>query len=185
MASFDEDREMKASRGTAAVAVVDYDPDWPLRFGRLSDLLMAALTDVAVTIEHVGSTAVPGLAAKPIIDIDVVVASPTDVPRAIERLQALGYQHEGDLGIAGREAFRQPARLPAHHLYLVVQDSPAYADHVDLRDYLRNNPDATEQYAALKKLLARQGLDRDGYMRAKAEFIAAALTAARGQQTGG
>lgn len=82
--------------------VADYDPAWPRVFERLRDRLDAALAGVPHVTEHVGSTAVPGLAAKPIIDVDVVVADQSVVGPAVKALAAAGWQHEGDLGIKGR-----------------------------------------------------------------------------------
>ena len=92
-------------------------------FERLRDRLDAALAGVTHVTEHVGSTAVRGLAAKPIIDVDVVVADETAVDPAIKALAASGWQHEGDLGIKGREAFLPPADAAYHHLYLVVAEA--------------------------------------------------------------
>jgi GrpB-like predicted nucleotidyltransferase (UPF0157 family) len=86
------------------VIVVDYDPNWPRIFETLRQRIAEALGDAAAAIEHVGSTAVPGLAAKPIIDTDVLLASETLLPVAIERLASLGYVHQGNLGIQEREA---------------------------------------------------------------------------------
>jgi GrpB-like predicted nucleotidyltransferase (UPF0157 family) len=94
------------------VVIVDYDPSWPATFEQLRDRLAATLGRLAVAIEHVGSTAVPGLAAKPIIDLDVVIADRIDLPAVIQRLRTLGYLHEGDLGVPGREAFTTPAGAP-------------------------------------------------------------------------
>src|SRR5262245_51865013 len=98
------------------------------------------LAGVAVTIEHVGSTAVPGLAAKPIIDMDVVIRSRSDLPAVITRLATLGYQHQGDLGIPDREAFRPPPGLPPHHLYVCLAGCAALRNHITLRDHLRSHP---------------------------------------------
>jgi GrpB-like predicted nucleotidyltransferase (UPF0157 family) len=103
--------------------VTEYDPRWPGVFERLRDRLDAALAGVAHVTEHVGSTAVGGLAAKPIIDVDVVVTDETAVGPAVKALAAAGWQHEGDLGIKGREAFLPPPDADYHHLYLVVADS--------------------------------------------------------------
>lgn len=95
----------------------------------------AVLGDVAMRIEHVGSTSVPGLAAKPILDIDVVIESREKLPAAIERLATLGYEHEGDHNVAGREAFRPgegttPRTWPAHHLYVCAQDNRELLRHL-------------------------------------------------------
>jgi GrpB-like predicted nucleotidyltransferase (UPF0157 family) len=103
------------SDAAAPVVVVDYEPTWPQAFDRLRVLVAPALAGLPARIEHVGSTAVPGLASKPIIDIDVVVDSAEAVPGAIERLSGLCYRHEGNRGVPGREAFGSPPRLSIHH----------------------------------------------------------------------
>lgn len=164
------------------VVVVPYDPAWPETFRALRTVVVAALGDLPAAIEHVGSTAVPGLAAKPIVDLDVVVSTPADVPAAIARLAAAGYVHEGDLGIAGREAFRAPAGTPPHHLYLVVAGNRAHRDHVLLRDYLRAHPDAVRAYAALKLSAAERCRDdRDAYQAARRGFVEALIRVAEGE----
>lgn len=138
------------------VLVVDYDPSWPDMFEALRRAVWAAVHDVALSVEHVGSTAIPGLAAKPVIDIDVVVASHDKVPETIARLGALGYVHQGNLGIKDREAFRSPEGLPAHHLYVCWAGSDALANHLALRDFLRRDPLAAAEYGRIKKQLAAQ-----------------------------
>ncbi len=127
---------------------------------------------IAVAIEHVGSTAVPGLAAKPIIDIDIVVGSAGDVSIAIERLAAIGYSHVGNLGVDGREAFNSPPEPPQRHLYVCVQDGTALENHLMLRDFLRKNPDFAAEYGRLKKqLAARFPTEIDKYIAGKTDFI--------------
>src|SRR5262245_39790952 len=144
------------SRAPRTIVVADYDPRWPEIFERLRSEIWPAVGDVASAIEHVGSTSVPGLPAKPIIDVTVILPSAADVPLAIQRLATLGYEHQGDLGISGREAFKSPERLPRHHLYLCPLDSTALANHLAVRDYLRAHPDTARDYGALKKRLARE-----------------------------
>jgi GrpB-like predicted nucleotidyltransferase (UPF0157 family) len=154
------------------VTVVDYDPSWPAQFEKLRSRIWQAAGDIAVSVEHVGSTAVPGLAAKPIIDVDVVVASMPDVGRVIARLAGLGYAHRGDLGIAGREAFQSPPGLPTHHLYVCVRGSAALNNHLAVRDGLRGNSHTAAKYGALKKHLAeRSPMDVDGYIAGKTDFL--------------
>jgi GrpB-like predicted nucleotidyltransferase (UPF0157 family) len=154
------------------VIIVDYDPQWPDRFEELRAPVAAALGDLAVSVEHVGSTAVPGLAAKPIIDIDVVVPTIADVPEAIARLATLGYVHRGDLGIRGREAFSSPAGKPRHHLYVCALDSEELGRHRAFRDYLLTHPDEARAYGALKKAAAlRFAEDRAGYNESKTPFV--------------
>ena len=164
---------------THAVVVADYDDDWPRLFREIAEPVRRALGDLAVAVEHVGSTAVPGLAAKPVIDVDVVVRRAADVPVAIERLRDLGYVYQGDKGIPGRAAFLWPPAAPRHHLYVVVAESKPHLDHLRFRDHLRSNPDLAHEYAELKKVLAaRHAADREGYAAAKAEFVARVLRGA-------
>lgn len=170
----------RTSSRRSPIVVTEYDDAWPLLFDELAAPMLHALADFEAEVEHVGSTSVPGLAAKPVIDIDVVVRSPEDVPRAIERLRTLGYVYQGNKGIAGREAFLWPPGATRHYLYVVMAGSQPYADHVDFRDYLRHQPEIAAQYAALKKRLAEEyGYDQQGYTNAKSEFVARVLEAAR------
>lgn len=139
----------------------------------MSDRVWPAVADVAVSIEHVGSTAVPGLAAKPVIDIDIVIRAPHDLPAIVHRLAVLGYRHRGNLGIEDREAFRAPAEstIP-HHLYVCASGSLPLRNHLALRDHLRANPTDAAAYSALKRNLAAQHPhDMDRYIEGKSNFI--------------
>jgi GrpB-like predicted nucleotidyltransferase (UPF0157 family) len=159
--------------------VVDYDTSWLQAFERLRDRALLALGPVALAVEHVGSTAVPGLAAKPIIDMDVVIRSTADLPAAIAALAAVGYVHEGDLGIPGRDAFAWPPGEARHHLYVCPVDSPELRRHLAFRDYLRTHPDAARAYGDLKRTAAaRHRGDRAAYMAAKDGLIRQLLAAA-------
>jgi GrpB-like predicted nucleotidyltransferase (UPF0157 family) len=162
---------------TPLVVVVDHDPAWAVAFEAIRGRVGPALEDVADRIEHVGSTSVPGLAAKPIIDIDVIVRSADDVPRAIERLTDLGYTHLGDLGIAGREAFRRPPGTPRHNLYVCVAGSLGVRNHLALRDHLRTHAEAAAAYGALKRQVAAEVTGIDAYIEAKTDLIVAILAA--------
>jgi GrpB-like predicted nucleotidyltransferase (UPF0157 family) len=159
------------------IEVVPYDPAWPDRFEQLRSMLAPALGDVAIAIEHVGSTSVPGLAAKPVIDIDVVVGGPADVPEAIARLGTLGYRHLGDLGITGREAFRRPPGLPAHNLYVCPDGIESLRNHLTIRDHLRSDPASRDAYGALKARLAGEVDWIDDYVERKSEFLLGILEA--------
>jgi GrpB-like predicted nucleotidyltransferase (UPF0157 family) len=168
LARTDSDRE--------PIVIEEPDPAWPALFERLAAPLRTAVADLGGGVEHVGSTAVPGLAAKPVVDIDVVVRTPQDVPGAVERLGRLGYVYQGDKGIPGREAFLWPPGAPVHHLYVVVAGSPPHRAHVQFRDLLRERSDVADAYAELKRSLAqRHGVDRLGYTEAKTAFIERAL----------
>jgi GrpB-like predicted nucleotidyltransferase (UPF0157 family) len=135
--------------GMRVDVVVPYHPGWPAAFDALQARIARVLDGVDHTIEHVGSTAVPGLSAKPVIDIDVV-SDGSLIAAALAALAAAGYRHQGDLGIVGREAFHAPPGSPYHHLYLVVAGSVAHRDHIDFRDFLRNHPDDARRYGQLK-----------------------------------
>ena len=159
------------------IEVIDYDPSWPVLFEDIAERIQAAFANgLLVRIEHAGSTSVPGLPAKPVIDIDVVIPSRADLPDAISRLAALGYAHQGDLGITSRESFRQPEDTPRHNLYVCAEDSPELHRHLAFRDYLRTHPDDARRYAELKReLAARHVSDIDGYVNGKADFIKSVL----------
>jgi GrpB-like predicted nucleotidyltransferase (UPF0157 family) len=158
------------------VVVVEYDPAWVTAFELLRDRIAPVLGDLAVGIEHVGSTAVPGLDAKPIVDIDVVIRHAEDLDEAAARLEMLGYTRLGDLGIVGREAFRALAELPRHHLYVCAAGSAPLQAHLTLRDALRADPELAASYAALKRELAeRFREDRDSYTEGKTAFITSVL----------
>jgi GrpB-like predicted nucleotidyltransferase (UPF0157 family) len=159
------------------VIIVPYDPAWPERFIQIRDEIAAALGPIALGIEHIGSTSVPGLAAKPIIDIDVVIPVESALSLVIGKLSKLGYGYEGERGIEGRHAFAQPSRLPRHHLYVCAAGNPELKRHIAFRDYLRANPDAAQAYGLLKQRLSdRFGSDRESYTNAKTVFISDALS---------
>jgi GrpB-like predicted nucleotidyltransferase (UPF0157 family) len=165
--------------GTAPVVIVDYDAQWPTIFEIVAQPIRTAVADLGARVEHVGGTAVPGLAAKPIIDIDVLVPSTADIPAAITLLRGLGYVHRGDQGVPGREAFAGRGDGPAHHLYVVAEGSSPAVAHLSLRDRLRRHPELVREYAALKRRLAAwYGDDRRAYTDAKTEFIARVLRSA-------
>lgn len=153
------------------VYVVEYDASWPATFGSIREQIDQALQDVAIAIEHVGSTSVPGLAAKPVIDMCIVVRR-DDVPKAIELLATLGYVHVGNQGIVDREAFKHSSNKPARHLYVTPDDSAELHRQILFRDYLRANPEVAKQYGELKKKTAEQYRnDRVAYTDAKTGFI--------------
>jgi GrpB-like predicted nucleotidyltransferase (UPF0157 family) len=159
------------------VVVVDYDEAWPGIFEALRVRVARGLGDLAIAVEHVGSTAIPGLAAKPIVDIDVVIASRDALPAAIAALRRLGYAYRGDQGVPGREAFEAPAGVPPHHLFVCTADSPELQCHLVFRDYLRRHDDAARAYEALKRELSeRYRDDREAYTDGKGGFVAKTLT---------
>ncbi|MBT3233735.1 MAG: GrpB family protein [Calditrichaeota bacterium] len=173
------------------VLVVPYDEEWQVQFEQIRDLLATYLGSLILSIEHVGSTSVPGLAAKPILDIDVIIRSRDDLDETINELSKLGYDHKGDLGIVGREAFsRRDEKVPwdgtgyvwqtLHHLYVCAQTSGELVRHLIFRDYLREHPLDVSEYAEVKITAAsNHRQDIEGYMAEKAECIEKILCKAK------
>ena len=127
---------------TKKVMVLPYDEAWETAFEQIKEEISQALGDLAIAIEHVGSTSVEGMSAKPCIDLDVVIAEESLLGEVVDKLGAIGYIHEGDLGIPGREAFRytEKPHLMKHHLYVCPRDSEELRRHVTFREFLRANP---------------------------------------------
>ena len=141
--------------GAVPITVVDYDPAWPEVFEAIRSDLTRILAGVDVlTIEHVGSTSVPGLAAKPVIDVDIVVTR-ENVPAAIAAMEAGGYTHLGDMGVPEREAFRAPSP-PKRNVYVTVDGCLSLRNHRGVRDVLRADAALREEYGELKKRLSAQ-----------------------------
>ena len=142
---------------TASVVVLPYDKAWKSDFEAIKKEIESALGALAVGIEHVGSTAVEGLSAKPCIDLDVIIEDNTVLSSVVQRLAAIGYIHEGDLGIAGREAFCyiDKPHLRKHHLYVCPRSSAELRRHLTFRDFLRANPDAAQMYGRVKEEACR------------------------------
>ena len=159
---------------TAHVTVVPYDSKWPQEFQRIVNSLPLAIGKDCQRIEHVGSTSVPGLSAKPIIDLDIVLNRQEDMKAVSAKLEGVGYIDEGNLGIEGREAFRYEGKpeLRSHHLYVCGLDSRELHRHLAFRDYLRKHPDAVQEYSDIKKQAASlYPEDIDGYIAYKSAFI--------------
>ncbi len=138
---------------TKHVVVLPYDERWRQDFLKIEAELTEALGQLIIGIEHVGSTSVRGLSAKPIIDIDVVIKDYSGLGDVVSALGRIGYQHEGNLGIAGREAFEYDGKehLQKHHLYVCPEDSPELKRHLAFRDYLRIHPAAIWEYSRIKE----------------------------------
>lgn len=154
------------------VEVVSYSSEWPSQFSAVSDNLRHALRHVhVIAIEHVGSTSVPGLSAKPILDIDVVVRR-RSVSGAIRALQASGYEYLGEQGIADRHALRAPERGPRRNVYVCVEGALSLRNHLAVRDALRRSPDLRSRYESVKReLAARSDLDLDQYVVGKSAVL--------------
>jgi GrpB-like predicted nucleotidyltransferase (UPF0157 family) len=158
------------------VRILPYETSWPAAFERERDRLLEIYGEGAVAIEHIGSTAVPALAAKPIIDILVGLRSLRSEDLRIEEMERIGYEHRGSQGIVGREFFGK-GRPRTVHVHVVGHGTDQWRVHVAFRNLLRADPGRAHEYEALKRTLAeRYGDDRGAYTEGKSEFIASALS---------
>lgn len=152
-------------------------PRWAALFAEEAGRIGAALAAYEVAVEHCGSTAVPGLVAKPILDILVGVPAPLDVPGLVRALAPLGYTHAPHAGVPGHEVFGKGTPR-THLLHVVPHGGPEWRRMLGFRDALRTDPAVAADYAALKRALAaRFAADRPAYTAGKAEFILRVLGA--------
>ena len=160
-----------------AIEIHEYDPRWPEQFAVIARRVRCTLgPDLLVAIEHIGSTAVPGLAAKPVIDLGVIIKSADLLPAAVAGLATIGYVHEGDKGIPDRAAFHWPPGETRHHLYVCSPASRELYRQIAFRNFLRACPNERAKYAALKYALAeRYREDRGAYSDAKTDFVLSVL----------
>ena len=157
---------------TKYVIVEDYNPIWKDEFKKVKNELLTVLLGKILSIEHVGSTSVEGLCAKPIIDIDIVIDKNFEEVKRL--LETLDYIYEGDLGIYGREAFKyiNKSHLMIHHLYVCNKDNEELYRHITFRDYLRNNKKERDTYGEIKKKMAlKYSQDIDSYINGKQTVI--------------
>ncbi len=155
----------------------EYTSKWTADFLQLKTLLLDALADISVSIEHVGSTAIPDLAAKPILDIDIVFHNKNDFDKIKNALEQTGYYYNGNQGITDREVFKRSASeheevldAIAHHLYVCSIDSEELKRHLLFRNYLRTHAAARNEYHQLKLQLAEEANnDRKLYAHMKEE----------------
>ncbi|MEO5645805.1 MAG: GrpB family protein [Bacteroidia bacterium] len=164
------------------ITIENYSKEWPLFFKKLKSAYENLLGDLVIEIHHVGSTSVEGLAAKPIIDIDLVIDLESKIEPVIEKLKKAGYTHIGNLGIVGREAFSHNSELtpedgsnsqwPHHHVYLNLKNGVGLRNHLCVRDHLRAHPEKAKRYSQLKTNLAKEfNLNIDLYTEMKTGFI--------------
>lgn len=157
------------------IIIEPYNPQWPELFIRESSLIQISIGHYITVIEHIGSTAVPGLAAKPIIDMLIGVKSLADSSRFVPHLEQLGYVYvpEYEVNLPERRyLYKQQDGEDSFHLHMVEPQSLFFRRHIAFRDYLRSHPESVVEYATLKlKLASEFGSDRSGYTDAKTEFI--------------
>lgn len=153
------------------VRLVSYSPAWHILFEREKKTLLVALQGRVLKLEHIGSTSIPDMEAKPIIDMAAAFASLEVIQQCIGPLAAIGYEYKGEYGLPGRHFFVKG--MPhTHYLHLVAQDSEHWAAWLIFRDYLTERREIAAEYALLKKSLAEEyKSDRDAYTKAKGDFI--------------
>ncbi len=163
------------SKFNRPILVVDYDPQWPILFEKEKEAITAALGNQLLMVEHMGSTAVPGLAAKPVIDIAVGIQSLLGALVLIPCIEQLGYIYDPVLEqlVPERRFFwKGTPMVHAYHLHLAEPDHPVLLKPLQFRDYLRKHPEAAEEYGLLKKELAKRCVqDLDAYVAGKTGFI--------------
>jgi GrpB-like predicted nucleotidyltransferase (UPF0157 family) len=172
-----------------SIIIKEYDPKWKYEFESLKEVLSEGLKHLHVDIQHVGSTSVVGLAAKPVIDIDIIIECRELLTPILKVLRSLGYDHVGDLGIVDREAFhRQSEATPIdrsnkvwhkHNLYVCSINSISLRNHLVFRDYLRSHPEEIIIYGDLKRqIVSNNASDLNLYCEAKTPYITNILNSA-------
>jgi GrpB-like predicted nucleotidyltransferase (UPF0157 family) len=156
-----------------------YEPNWSQLFLAEKEQLCASLGNHILDIQHIGSTSIPGMPAKPILDIGVAVANFEEASRCIPLLEQLGFTYKGENGIPRRHYFVK-GNPRTHHLHMLEVASAEWKNHLLFRDYLRNNPETAQAYARLKQTLATQfANNREAYQSGKESFIQAVLQKAK------
>ncbi len=171
-----------------SITIQEYDPKWKVQFEAIRVYLLQHLDTQVKSIVHIGSTSIPGLSAKAIIDIDIIIdKDKKTLAVVIETVQSLGYTHLGERGITGREAFKRNSIYAPitenntewfdHHLYVCTEGSIGLNNHLALKRHLLQNPDKVLEYSALKhSLAAKYPKDMDAYIDGKTDFILEILT---------
>ncbi|ASI78828.1 MULTISPECIES: GrpB family protein [Bacillus cereus group] len=163
------------------ITIEEYNIKWESEFNKLQTLINDVMEDSILSIEHVGSTSIKGLAAKPILDIDIVIEDYGFFSKVVTKLEAIGYYHQAKWSYKGREAFgRKDAFVPwseestvwmEHHLYVCDKNSEELRKHIAFRDYLREHDDVAGEYGRLKEELARESKSRTSYSEGKTKSI--------------
>ncbi|MGM2817401.1 GrpB family protein [Bacillus cereus group sp. Bce001] len=163
------------------ITIEVYNIKWESEFNKLQTLINDVMEESILSIEHVGSTSIKGLVAKPVLDIDIVIEDYGVFPKVVTKLEAIGYYHQAEWSYKGREAFgRKDAFVPwdgessdwmEHHLYVCDKESEELRRHIAFRDYLREHEDVAVEYGRLKEELARESKNRASYSESKTAFI--------------
>ncbi|MDP1881010.1 MAG: GNAT family N-acetyltransferase [Parachlamydiaceae bacterium] len=155
------------------IEVFPYNPQWPEMYASEAELLKQALSNNCIIIHHIGSTSVPGLSAKPIIDILLVVRNIQEVDDATKAMESLGYEVKGEYGIAFRRYFQKGKDVRTHNVHVYQENDPEISRYLKFRDWMRSHPDDAENYAKLKEgLAAKFPEDILQYCNGKDAFVA-------------
>jgi GrpB-like predicted nucleotidyltransferase (UPF0157 family) len=157
------------SGSSELVELVDHDPSWAELFEHERGRLAGIFGEQAVGIEHIGSTSVPGLCSKPIVDVLVGVRELELSEEQVDAMRGLGYEFLGEYGLPGRLFFRKEPRTI--HVHVVTHGSEHWERQLTFRDALRSDTDERERYAAFKRRLAAEGHPREDYTELKTPFI--------------
>lgn len=160
---------------SGVVRLVEYDVRWPVLFTAETQRIRERCGALPLRLEHIGSTSIPGLCAKPVLDILAGRPPGTPLPDYVAALERAGYVHRGERGVPGREFFRR-GDPRAYHVHLVEDGGPLWREYLTFRDYLRAHADAAREYAEAKRdLAARFPRDRESYINAKSAHVVAIL----------
>ena len=165
---------------SGVVRLVEYDPRWPALFSAEAQRIRAHCGPLAPRLEHVGGTSIPGMCAKPVLDMAAGRSGSASLQDYVAALEQAGYEHRGERGVPGRQFFRR-GEPRAYHLHLVEEGGALWRAYVAFRDHLRANAEAAGRFADLKRVLAaRFPHDREAYMDAKSSQVQEILRRARG-----
>lgn len=179
------ERETSIGLQQGYVRLVPYDPGWRALFEEEKARICKSLGEPAPDVQHVGSTAVPGIDAKPIVDMAMAVDDPNDAESTIRAsLDALGWELRHEAVLTGNRLFFVKGQPRTHHLHVVERDSDVWTDMLLFRDFLLEHPDVAAKYCSFKKDLAKEfATNREAYTRGKGPFIESAIAVARGEKS--
>lgn len=170
------DIEPQMDKRKQVIEIVPYDPNWPHQFAEEAAELQKIFSENFIIAHHIGSTAVPGLSAKPTIDIILIVKNIELVDQKNKQMEALGYEAWGEYQIPGRRFFVKGEEKRTHHVHTFESGHPEIEHHLIFRDYLKSHPNDAEDYVNLKIKLAHEfANNRRGYVKNKQDFVKALL----------
>ena len=166
------------------VRIEKYRKEWISYFEKEADLIYNSISNIELIIEHIGSTAIPELASKPIIDIMIGTKTIDEAKACISQLQKIGYLYKGELGIPNRLFFvKGDEQKRTHHVHLVTIDSEFWEDHILFRDYLIKYKQVKDKYERLKRKLAKKySSERENYTNSKTDFILDIVAKAKNEE---